>query len=269
MEMKIAIDKVIIGIGLSVIILLIYYNYTKTTNLKFKKVFPYILLVLAVSAPILGSLAYSKLTLTEKQVADNLGADFIKKAQEQLAKDNPEKIYIPDKNAELKKDEFTKQGAIDSLTSLLNKVKKGESKDEVLARFHALDKKEKTVKDVVDEDVINRLYLPDVLNNDSMVTNTILALMSITSLADKEDVKINGVVNLDEVIFDESTKTAHIPLDIYIGRFTGLQFEMVYNNNSWKLQPYTLMRAFQLSDFLSQQNDLNKKKGDTPTNDNK
>ena len=83
-----------------------------------------------------------------------------------------------------------------------------------------------------------------------MVVNTSLALLSITSMIPNNEVT-PSIVNLEDVVFDKYSKTAYIPLDIYTGRFSGLSFELVYKDRQWKLNPYSLMRTIQLSDYIT------------------
>jgi hypothetical protein len=45
--------------------------------------------------------------------------------------------------------------------------------------------------------------------------------------------------------------SAQIPLDIFIGKGTGMSFEMQYIDGEWKLNPYTAIMSLNLMSILS------------------
>lgn len=249
--------NIIIGVMISAIVLLLFLNYkriykvdTVVTRKWLQQTQKYIFICLAIIAPLAISLCIGNVVSTEDVINHKYEKAFLDKASKELTKKHPNKLYSPNKTY-THKDEFSKKGAIDSVTKLLNDVKKKQSSKEIKTRFEELSKDDNKLTAIIDKKVIDRYYLPDSLNTDEMKVNTTMALLSIVSLMDKGDIQLPSSVKLDDVVFDKHTKTAYVPLDIYIGRFTGVGFEMVYENKTWKLNPYSLMRSIQLSDFLS------------------
>lgn len=243
-------NTLVIGILLSLFVALIIYSIfkSKITNNLLKNILIGVIVLLGVISPTFIALTVNSLITPDKVMNKKYEQAFLDNARKELAKEYPNKLYSPNKKIK-GNDEFSKQGAIDSLTKLLNDVRQKQSATEVKERFNNLNKDNSQLTSIVNKTVIDKYYLPDTLNNDNMVVNTSLALLSITSMIPNNEVT-PSIVNLEDVVFDKYSKTAYIPLDIYTGRFSGLSFELVYKDSQWKLNPYSLMRTIQLSDYI-------------------
>jgi hypothetical protein len=83
-----------------------------------------------------------------------------------------------------------------------------------------------------------------------MQSNTVIALLGIVNTfnSDKAEIKLT---DMNAIYMDKDTNSCYIPLDIFTGHYTATSIQMVYVNNEWKLNPYSLMLSIQLSDLIS------------------
>lgn len=183
---------------------------------------------------------------------------ILEEVQKQLSSENPDKVYNPQKidKSEVSQ-EFTKQSAVDNLTSLLNEFGKDESGANLSAkeRFDRIVKDENSFTEYVTDTALSKLYLFDTTNTKETQINTSLALLSFYSGLTNGDTNSTvkaALANLDYVYLDEKTKTAYIPLDFFTGTTNAMSFTMVFVDNEWKLSPYTLLQSIQLSDYIQQ-----------------
>ena len=104
--------------------------------------------------------------------------EVIEQVREVLSKEYPDKIYNP---ADLSlEEEFTKKSAIDTLTTLLNKVVDKDNSTAMKDRYDAISKDGSTYADNISPDLVSRFYQRDNFDTEELKANMSLALLSIT-----------------------------------------------------------------------------------------
>ena len=125
-------NTLVIGILLSLFVALIIYSIfkSKITNNLLKNILIGVIVLLGVISPTFIALTVNSLITPDKVMNKKYEQAFLDNARKELAKEYPNKLYSPNKKIK-GNDEFSKQGAIDSLTSLLNDVRQKQSATEV------------------------------------------------------------------------------------------------------------------------------------------
>ena len=175
--------------------------------------------------------------------------EVIEQVREVLSKEYPDKIYNP---ADLSLgEEFTKKSAIDTLTTLLNKVVDKDNSTAMKDRYDAISKDGSTYADNISPDVISRLYQRDNFDTDELKANMSLALLSITNslLGNDKEVTVKAT-NIENVYLSPETNTARIPLDIYLSHYSGYTIDMVFIDGHWYIDSYSLMSQVDIISYL-------------------
>lgn len=187
-----------------------------------------------------------------------------KGTEEKTTKQEPVKIYVGHETNKPMKN-FSREDAVDSLTEIIVGVEKDiNNKDRSIEDgLKILDNNKKDMPDVLRKEVIDKIYLAedfgDDLFNRQFATSSLLLYNKIIKDSTKEKTINPLIEQYDEVVYlDNKLMTAHIPLDIYIGRSTGIAFEMQYIDGKWKLNPYTAMMSLHLMGVLDETQQLNK-----------
>lgn len=196
----------------------------------------------------------------------SLNADKIyEEVEKRIKAAYPDKVYNPDKAKSEIKQEFTKQSAIDTVKEMFTEIKGSDDKDKLKERLTKLDSDDNAYKDntYFPQNVLAKIYLPDTMNNDNVYQNTATALLALTALLEENvgsiDVK---VLDMASLVIDEKTNTVFVPLDIFVGRFTGVTLQMVFIDGEWKLLPHSLM-------ITAQNNILQQKQAEIKANGEK
>lgn len=175
--------------------------------------------------------------------------EVIEQVREVLSKEYPDKIYNP---ADLSlEEEFTKKSAIDTLTTLLNKVVDKDNSASMKDRYDAIAKDSSTYTNNISPDVISRLYQRDNFNTDEMKANMSLALLSITNFLRDGDTELTvKATNIENVCLSPETNTVRIPLDIYNNKYSGYTVDMVFIDGHWYIDSYSLMSQVDIVSYL-------------------
>lgn len=207
-------------------------------------------------------LAFKPILFEEKH--KSLDEDKIfEKVEKRLKEEYPDKIYNPDKPKSEVKQEFTKQSAIDSVKEILTEIKGSDNKDKLKERLTKLDSDDKAYKDntYFPQNVLSKIYLPDTMNNDNVYQNTATALLALTASLEETTGGIEvKILDMASLVIDKKTDTVFVPLDIFVGRFTGITLQMVFIDGQWKLLPHSLMITAQ-NNILQQKQAEIKEKG--------
>lgn len=175
--------------------------------------------------------------------------EVIGQVREVLSKEYPDKIYNPtDLSLE---EEFTKKSAIDTLTTLLNKVVDKDNSTAMKDRYDAISKDGSTYTDNISPDVVSRFYQRDNFDTDELKANMSLALLSITNslLGNDKEVTVKAT-NIENVYLSPETNTARIPLDIYLSHYSGYTIDMVFIDGHWYIDSYSLMNQVDIISYL-------------------
>lgn len=175
--------------------------------------------------------------------------EFYEEVKAKLINDMPERIYVPTKTAISSNQSFTKTEALNTLKYIFDLTINGD-KNNIKTRLDNIIKDRTTLFDNIDNKVLNKLHLTNEINTDLMQSNTIIALLGIVKAfnSDKAEIKLT---DMNAIYMDKDTNSCYIPLDIFTGHFTATSIQMVYVNNEWKLNPYSLMLSIQLSDLIA------------------
>ena len=176
--------------------------------------------------------------LTFRDLPKQDTTEFYEEVKAKLINDMPERIYVPTKTAISSNQSFTKTEALNTLKYIFDLTINGD-KNNIKTRLDNIDNK-----------VLNKLHLTNEINTDLMQSNTIIALLGIVKAfnSDKAEIKLT---DMNAIYMDKDTNSCYIPLDIFTGHFTATSIQMVYVNNEWKLNPYSLMLSIQLSDLIA------------------
>ena len=107
--------------------------------------------------------------------------------------------------------------------------------------------------DNISKDVQDRYYQVDNFDTDEMKANVSLALLSITNSLLGEDKNIEvKTINIENVYLSKETNTVRIPLDIYTNHYSGYTIDMVFINNHWYIDTYSLMNQVDIISYIQQ-----------------
>lgn len=174
---------------------------------------------------------------------------IVNKEKEKFENKEPEKIYVGYDDKQ-KLDNFSREKAVEAMENILVSIGKdvdGKNRT-VEERMKALDKEGTELEDVINKSTIDKLYLADEFKkekfNRQFTASVLLTYHQlIAETTEKKDFKPLIDDFSDIVYLDRKFKTAHIPLDVFIGQNRGIAFEMQYIDGEWKLNPYTAMMS--------------------------
>lgn len=228
----------IILFGLIIIIMFLELLLLKPIGKKSKIKFILLSIIIIISA--------SFLTFKDNQKQNEI--DFYERVKEKLINDMPERIYVPTKSAISSNQSFTKTEALNTLKYIFD-LTIGDKKT-IKTRLDNIIKDRTTLFNNIDIKVLNKLHLTNEINTDLMQSNTAIALLGIVNTFNSDKAEIR-LTDMNAIYMDKDTNSCHIPLDIFTGHYTATSIQMVYVNNEWKLNPYSLMLSIQLSDLIS------------------
>lgn len=174
---------------------------------------------------------------------------IVNKEKEKIANQEPEKIYVG-YNDEKLLENFSREEAVNSMQTLLKGIEQDvDGKERTIEeRMKALDNPDAELEDVINKATIDKLYLSEEFKkekfNRQFTASVLLTYYQLISeTTDSQD--FNPLVEdfSDIVYLDNKMKTAHIPLDVFIGDNKGIAFEMQYIDGEWKFNPYTSMMS--------------------------
>lgn len=176
----------------------------------------------------------------------------------EIAKQEPQKIYVGHDEKVL--DNFSREHAVKALKDILIEIGKNDEGEEwsIDERMEILSDGKADMKDVLSSKTIDKLYFSEdfskVKFNRQFTASALLVYYKI--------LEENGLDNFesaidfyDEIVYlDNKFLTAHIPMDIFLGKGTGIAFEMQYVTGEWKLNPYTVTMSLTLMGILGEDN---------------
>lgn len=228
----------IILFGLIIIIMFLELLLLKPIGKKSKIKFILLSIIIIISA--------SFLTFKDNQKQNEI--EFYERVKEKLINDMPERIYVPTKSAISSNQSFTKTEALNTLKYIFD-LTIGDKKT-IKTRLDNIIKDRTTLFNNIDIKVLNKLHLTNEINTDLMQSNTVIALLGIVNTFNSDKAEIR-LTDMNAIYMDKDTNSCYIPLDIFTGHYTATSIQMVYVNNEWKLNPYSLMLSIQLSDLIS------------------
>ena len=187
---------------------------------------------------------------------------IFEEVEKRIKSEYPDKVYNPDKPKSEIKQEFTKQSAIDSVKEMFTEIKGSDDKDKLKERLSKLDSDDNAYKDntYFPQNVLAKIYLPDTMSNDNVYQNTATALLALAALLEENTGSIEvKILDMASLVIDEKTNTVFVPLDIFVGRFTGITLQMVFIDGEWKLLPHSLMITAQNNILQQKQAELKEK----------
>ena len=244
----------LIGIVTFISIVLLLVSYTlDNKKIKHSRTLKICTLVIVIATMIFTSF-YSIKTHLERPVSSD---EVIKHAKEVLSKEYPDKIYNVENLSDV--EEFTKKSAIDTLTTILNKIVDNENNVSIKDRYDAIVKDSSTYVDNISKDVQDRYYQVDNFDTDEMKANVSLALLSIANSILGEDKSIEvKTINIENVYLSKETNTVRIPLDIYTNHYSGYTIDMVFINGHWYIDTYSLMNQVDIISYMQKLMSSNK-----------
>lgn len=173
----------------------------------------------------------------------------INKEKEEIAKQEPEKVYVGYDNEETLEN-FSRDHAVAAMQDILKGIAKDvEGKDRTVEeRMEALNDGETDLEDVINQETIDKLYLSEDFKENKFnrqFTASILLTYHQLIAEVEESNEFEPLIDVfEEVVYlDSKLMTAHIPLDVFIGENRGIAFEMQYIDGEWKFNPYTAMMS--------------------------
>lgn len=181
----------------------------------------------------------------------------IKNEKKEINQQEPKIVYV-EKNTGETLENFTRKDAVKALNNILVNVGKDiEDNDRnVEERLKILEKDNSKIEDVLRKEVIDNLYLEEEFGQNNFNLRFIASGLLVYNRIITETIKIEDfkpvLLDFDELVyFDRKLMSAQIPLDIFIGKGTGMSFEMQYIDGEWKLNPYTAIMSLNLMSILS------------------
>lgn len=161
----------------------------------------------------------------------------------------PEKIYVGYDN-EKKLENFSREKAVEAMQDVLVSIGKDVDGKErsVEDRMKSLDKTNTELEDVINKSTIDKIYLADEFKkekfNRQFAASALLTYHQLISESTKSKEFKPLIEDFSDIVYlDNKMKTAHIPLDVFIGENRGIAFEMQYIDGEWKFNPYTSMMS--------------------------
>lgn len=161
----------------------------------------------------------------------------------------PEKIYVGYDN-EKKLENFSREKAVEAMQDVLVSIGKDVDGKErsVEDRMKSLDKNNTELEDVINKSTIDKIYLADEFKkekfNRQFAASALLTYHQLISESTKSKEFKPLIEDFSDIVYlDNKMKTAHIPLDVFIGENRGIAFEMQYIDGEWKFNPYTSMMS--------------------------
>lgn len=174
---------------------------------------------------------------------------IVNKEKEKYENKEPEKIYVGYEDGK-KLENFSREKAVDAMRDILVSIEKDvEGKDRTIEeRMKALDNPKTELKDVINQETIDKLYLSDEFKkekfNRQFAASVLLTYHQLISETSKNKEFKPLLDDFSSVVYlDNKMKNAQIPLDVFIGENRGIAFEMQYIDGEWKLNPYTAMMS--------------------------
>ena len=181
----------------------------------------------------------------------------IKNEKKEINQQEPKIVYVEKNTGEILEN-FTRKDAVKALNNILVNVGKDiEDNDRnVEERLKILEKDNSKIEDVLRKEVIDNLYLEEEFGQNNFNLRFIASGLLVYNRIITEAIKIEDfkpvLLDFDELVyFDRKLMSAQIPLDIFIGKGTGMSFEMQYIDGEWKLNPYTAIMSLNLMSILS------------------
>lgn len=165
-----------------------------------------------------------------------------------------EKVEVVTRSVTGKSVEEDRQDAVDALTELLKTADKSPDEEMIPSeRLLALDKNDFSVVDKNLEGMIH--YSAD--SNVDFKVSTYQSLITIAAVVKSSSPggEIRPIADqyTNFTYADPEVGTVFVPLGIYVSDGAVFSFEMVYVDGEWKLAPYSLLKAVQLSATLQEQ----------------
>lgn len=185
----------------------------------------------------------------------------------------PEKIYVGYDN-EKKLENFSREKAVEAMQDVLVSIGKDVDGKErsVEDRMKSLDKTNTELEDVINKSTIDKIYLADEFKkekfNRQFAASALLTYHQLISESTKSKEFKPLIEDFSDIVYlDNKMKTAHIPLDVFIGENRGIAFEMQYIDGEWKFNPYTSMMSLVM--LVNYEDQLKKASSESTTKETK
>lgn len=185
----------------------------------------------------------------------------------------PEKIYVGYDN-EKKLENFSREKAVEAMQDVLVSIGKDVDGKErsVEDRMKYLDKTNTELEDVINKSTIDKIYLADEFKkekfNRQFAASALLTYHQLISESTKSKEFKPLIEDFSDIVYlDNKMKTAHIPLDVFIGENRGIAFEMQYIDGEWKFNPYTSMMSLVM--LVNYEDQLKKASSESTTKETK
>lgn len=231
-----------------------------------------IILGLILGVALIGGGAFYFMNNSEAPKKEETTSSVVDSSQVMEDKDSSKPEPEPEKVV----DEFTKEGAVKATTEMLKELQK--APDDKLTLANRMDKvsaKDYNKSEIFTEAGWNYIHLSDFMQTDprgaTLAAQALLSVIHSIEETGNKDMKPAEVDLSGVVYFDEKLKTAYVPIDLYTNAPTNLSFEMVYINDVWILQPYTLIAQIAIRTMeqsVISQTPEGKKNPEVPASDN-
>lgn len=151
-------------------------------------------------------------------------------------------VYV-DREANETIEDFNKKAAYEALKEIIEESSVVDYKEEDIGT----DTKLKDISEKLNKMIIVNDSLKDL---EGAIAKVVLNVSRYIVEESKNVVEANDSTIESLVYMNVHSRSAHIPLDIFTGSYSGYSMEMVYTSEGWKLSPYTLMESLQLAEII-------------------
>lgn len=165
---------------------------------------------------------------------------------EKVEKPSPNKKKIKENDSKLDTANFSREGAVNALTSMLKEMKVSpiEGKD-LKWRMDEVSKETYNKEDIFTSKAWNSIRLIDFMEKDprgeKLTAQSLLSVIHTIDETGNEELVPMKVDYSGVVFFDEEMKEASIPLDLYTNSPTSINIDLKFVNNEWRLEPHSLV----------------------------
>lgn len=166
--------------------------------------------------------------------------------------DNKDNVTVEQINRSLsgKSEEEDKKDAMSAAQNILNKSIDSSNDSELNDKITSLEDGDISV---VSEDVKNKVRFTGEFQSDKNYQSTTyqaILVLAIFLIEDNEKIEPISEDIWEEVYLDQETGIAYVPLSVFYEKGTAFSLEMVYVDGEWKLAPYSILSAINLSSKL-------------------
>lgn len=165
---------------------------------------------------------------------------------EKIEKPETDKKHVDENNEKLDTANFSREGAVNALTSMFKEMKVSpvEGKD-LKWRMDEVSKEKYNKEDIFTNKAWDAIRLVDFMKKDprgeKLAAQSLLSVIHTIDETGNEELVPMKIDYSGVVFFDEEMKEASIPLDLYTNSPTSINIDLKFVNNEWKLEPHSLV----------------------------